>query len=524
MTKFLLVPVIIVISVRLSYAQIYFEKEFGGLFREVQERRVFPDSKTFVDCVPNYPAADIMERYHEQKENPLFNLREFVISNFTVPGKGNESFRGNTSQSVEEHINSLWEMLKRPPDTLKGSLLPLPQEYIVPGGRFREIYYWDSYFTMLGLEVSGRYHLIENMINNFGFLINELGFIPNGNRTYYTGRSQPPFFTSMVNLLASVRGQYTLVKYLSSIEKEYNFWMKGENELTEAVYGATNQNARFRVVKLPDGAVLNRYYDFNASPRPESYLEDEETAGASDLEAEKIFRHLRAGAESGWDFSSRWLRDGETLSTIHTTEIIPVDLNALLYNQEVTLARGYALKGDAEKQAYYQQRAEQRKAALERYCWNNDTGFYTDYDFVAEEQKSSYSLAGLYPLFFRISSGEKAQLVSKYVEENFLQPGGVVSTLVNTGQQWDEPNGWAPLQWITIKGLMNYNQDRLAEKIATAWIDNNRRVYQNTGKIVEKYNVMDITLPAGGGEYDLQDGFGWSNGVLLKLIDEFEQQ
>ena len=522
MKKYLLVPVMLLTGFQVSYAQVYFEKEFRELFREVQERRVFPDSKTFVDGVPNYPVADIMERYQKQAANPMFNLREFVFRNFTVPGKGDESFRGNTSRSVEEHINALWEVLKREPDSLKGSLLPLPHEYVVPGGRFREIYYWDSYFTMLGLEVSGRYDLIESMINNFQFLINELGFIPNGNRTYYTGRSQPPFFTAMVNLLASLRGQYTVVKYLPAIEKEYNFWMQGEAELNEGIYANAGQNARFRVVKLPDGSILNRYYDFNATPRPESYLEDEETAGASDLEAEEIFRHLRAGAESGWDFSSRWLRDGKTLSTIHTTEIIPVDLNALLYHQELTLAKGYGLKGNAEKQEYYNERAAQRKAALERYCWNKETGFYTDYDFVAESQKLSYSLAGLYPLFFQMTTRDKAQRVARYVEQNFLQPGGVVSTLVNTGQQWDEPNGWAPLQWITVKGLMNYEQNRLAEKIAKAWIDNNRRVYQNTGKMVEKYNVMDITLPAGGGEYDLQDGFGWSNGVLLKLIDEFE--
>lgn len=158
-----------------------------------------------------------------------------------------------------------------------------------------------------------------------------------------------------------------------------------------------------------------------------------------------------------------------------------------------------------------------------QYCWNAKTGFFEDYDFVARKQTGILSLAGLYPLFFNMADQQQATTVAKVVQRDFLKPGGVISTLTKTGQQWDAPNGWAPLQWITIQGLRNYKQDALANTIKRNWLNLNTKVYKNTGKMVEKYNVMDITLEAGGGEYALQDGFGWTNGVLLKLLTEQEK-
>ena len=202
---------------------------------------------------------------------------------------------------------------------------------------------------MLGLKEDGQTETIQNMVDNFSYLIDTYGFIPNGNRTYYLGRSQPPFYAMMIEVLSEIKGEETYVKYLPYLEKEYNFWMEGEATLSNL-----NPTKR-RVVLLEDGEVLNRYWDNNNSPRPESYREDVRTADKAlqdfpELRREDIYRNLRAGAESGWDFSSRWLvknKEGNyDLSTIRTTHIIPIDLNVLLFNMERTLSKAFILKGD----------------------------------------------------------------------------------------------------------------------------------------------------------------------------------
>ncbi|WP_367281450.1 alpha,alpha-trehalase TreF [Porifericola rhodea] len=502
-------------SPTLSQAQQSPDELYGELFKEVQLSGIFPDSKTFPDCIPLHSPEAILQKYQAQKADTDFNLKEFVLANFQLPKSPSVNFETDTTNDVAEHINALWPVLTRQPsDELKGSLIILPESYIVPGGRFREIYYWDSYFTMLGLQQSEEYQLIRNMVDNFSFLIETLGFIPNGNRTYYTSRSQPPFYALMVRLLADIDGDSILNTYLPQLEKEYAFWMEGEGQLS------TTEPAHKRVVMLEDGTILNRYWDERPEPRPESYKEDYELAESSERPAEELYRNLRAACESGWDFSSRWLKDGQSLGSIHTTDIIPVDLNSLIYHLEVTLADAYAQAGQKNKQLQMEEKASQRAEAIRKYCWSKKGRFYIDYDFVAQKNTDKFSLAAVYPLFVEIATQQEAVRVSRKLGKDFLQPGGLLTTLNNTGQQWDAPNGWAPLQWLAYRGLMNYGQDKLADKIAQRWRDNNIRVFQNTGKMVEKYNVKDITLEAGGGEYPVQDGFGWSNGVLLKIISE----
>ena len=491
------------------------DQRFGELFAEVQLAQIFPDGKTFVDCAPKLPAAEIIAAYEAQKGTTGFELKTFVDEYFELPTQYDSGFTSDTSRTVDEHINLLWDVLTRAPaEADAGSLIPLPKPYIVPGGRFREVYYWDSYFTMLGLQVAGKVDMIENMVDNFAYLIDTIGFIPNGNRTYYKTRSQPPFFAAMVQLLADEKGKAVLPKYLPQLVKEYAFWMNNATQVSAST--PTQQH----VVRLKDGAILNRYWDRDTTPRPESYREDVETAEASGRPVTEVYRDLRAGAASGWDYSSRWFGDGVNISTIQTTSIIPVDLNALLFQLELTISRAYEIDGDEEKANIYDQRAGLRRNALIRYCWNEDLGFFLDYNFKQDRQMNVISVAGLYPLFFNMVDQAQAQVIASVVEDQLLEAGGVVSTLNNTGQQWDAPNGWAPLQWIAIKGLRNYGSNELAETISQRWIDLNTRVYRNTGKMVEKYNVMDMSLSAGGGEYPLQDGFGWSNGVLLILMSK----
>lgn len=485
--------------------------ELGNLFDDVQMKQVFEDGKTFVDCVPKISTSAILTRYNNEKDHPDFNLKEFVLSCFEMPHVFASDFHADNIDSAAQHIQHLWPVLTRQPDEKNGSLIPLPHPYVVPGGRFGEIYYWDSYFTMLGLKISGLNELVENMVDNFSYLIQSVGYIPNGNRTYFLGRSQPPFYSFMIQLLGSIKGKIILPGYLPALEAEYLFWMKGDKDLNE------NSSAILRVVKMQDGELLNRYWDEHDNARPESYREDVELATHSSQPASQLFRHLRAGAESGWDYSSRWFKDQSSFSTIHTTSIIPVDLNSLLYQLEITLAEAHSLAGNEFKSAEYKAIAEKRKIAVHKYCWNAAESFYVDYDWEAQQQKQSLTLAGIVPLFCNLATNEQADKIAIILQQQFLKPGGLVTTLKVTGQQWDAPNGWAPLQWMAVSGLKNYGLQQLATEVAQRWLALNDKVYAATGKMMEKYNVEDLTKEAGGGEYSSQDGFGWTNGVYLAM-------
>ena len=478
----------------------------GDLFAQVQLSEVFPDGKTFVDCTAKFPYEEIRFKYDQQKKQSDFDLKAFVLENFEVPTSISSDFKSDPNKTASEHVTALWPVLKREADiTHDGStLIPLPKSYIVPGGRFREVYYWDSYFTMLGLVESGEIDLIENILDNFAYLIDTVGHIPNGNRTYYITRSQPPFFSQMVKLLADHKGDQVYTIYKTVLRKEYDFWMFGSNAANEPIA---------HCVQTPIGT-MNRYYDKGDTPRQESYREDytqvEKVNGGK-----KMYRDLRSGAESGWDYSSRWFADGNSIETIETTDIIPVDLNALLYGLEEILVS--ISNDDPAFVAALKTSMETRKQFLNDYCFNKTDGYFEDYNWVTKKQTGIKSLATVYPLFFKMASQEQADEVAVFIEKNLLKAGGVVTTTNHTGQQWDAPNGWAPLQWMTIVGLENYGHHQLAKTIAERWVALNEKVYANTGKFVEKYNVEDMTLDAGGGEYPVQDGFGWSNGVYLAL-------
>jgi alpha,alpha-trehalase len=492
------------------------DKLWGKLFVDVQLTRALGDNKTFVDMVPQHSPPVILTRYQQLKKKDSASLRSFVLVNFYLPPTPAVAVGENLP--LHQHLTQLWSGLTRKADKkIKyNSLLPLSNSYIVPGGRFREIYYWDSYFTMQGLAVSNRYDLIEDMLENFRFLINTYGHIPNGNRNYYLSRSQPPYFALMVQLLQQKEGSKAYQRYFTVMEKEYRWWMTGHEKLTAG-------KAFRRVVKLPGGAVLNRYYDDKKAPREESYAEDMHTAKQYTSKDGKVYTHLRAGAESGWDFSSRWFADTLHLTTIETTNIIPVDLNALLYQYEMILSQAAQVTGRQYLSTTYAQKAAQRKKALLRFCWDNQRRYFFDYDFTQQQTTGKWSLAGVLPLFCEVATPEQAKEIKLAVETKFLKAGGVVTTLYNTGQQWDAPNGWAPLQWVSVMGLLKYGYTDLANTIMSCWMAVNERVYKDTGKMMEKYNVQDTSLQSGGGEYPTQDGFGWTNGVYLAFYQLFKK-
>jgi len=292
-------------------------------------------------------------------------------------------------------------------------------------------------------------------------------------------------------------------KYKDALEKEYQFWMNK------------------RSVTLDDGTILNRYSDQTATARAEAYLQEHELDQRHKGDASLLFRNLRAACESGWDFSGRWFTDGKTFENIDTINILPVDLNCLLCHLELSIAKAAAITNNEELQKSFEEKSAKRKEAIEKYFYSEQDGWYYDFIIDKNELSKQKTIAGITPFFFNIPSKEKIDKAASILKNDFLKDGGVVTTLINTEQQWDWPNGWAPLQWIAIKGLENYEQRELAAELAHRWSMLNIKVYRNTGKLMEKYNVIDTHLTAGGGEYPSQDGFGWTNGVLLKILKTY---
>lgn len=486
----------------------------GPLFNDVQTAKLFPDQKTFADAVPNSDPLMILADYRMQKNQSGFDLRHFVQVNFTLPKDG-EKYVPPAGQSLREHIDGLWPVLTRSTTTAEkwDSLLPLPEPYVVPGGRFREIYYWDSYFTMLGLAESNHWDKVSDMVANFAYEIDSWGHIPNGNRTYYLSRSQPPFFAFMVELLAQHDGNDALKKYLPQMLKEYSYWMEGIETLQP---GQQNK----RVVKLDDSTILNRYWDERDSPRPESWVEDIATAKSNpNRPATEIYRDLRSAAASGWDFSSRWMDNPNQLGTLRTTSIVPVDLNALMYKMEKMIALASKAAGDDAKAAQYDGFANARQKGIEKYLWNDKEGWYADYDLKSHKVRNQLTAAALFPLYVNAAAKDRASKVATATQAHLLQPGGLATTSVKSGQQWDAPNGWAPLQWVAASGLQNYGQDNVAMDVTWRFLTNVQHTYDREKKLVEKYDVSTTGTGGGGGEYPLQDGFGWTNGVTLKMLD-----
>jgi alpha,alpha-trehalase len=485
---------------------------FKDLFMAVESQRIYADSKLFPDAIPNAAPAAILKQYQAARPASPQALEQFIGAHFSLPSEVRSEGAAEPSSMVK-HIDELWATLTRTTRTAPpySSLLPLPRPYVVPGGRFRELYYWDSYFTMLGLAESGRHDLVVDMVADFAFLIDTYGHIPNGTRTYYLSRSQPPFFFLMVRLLSSDDPPAALARYLPQLKREYAFWMQGTRGLRPGT-------AHRRVVALPDGSILNRYWDDRDSPRDESYWQDTELARTSRRPARALYRDIRAAAESGWDFSSRWFADGRTLATIDTTEIVPGDLNSLLYGLENAIRAGCERQGNLTCARDFARRAAARRGAIDRYLWDASMGAYLDYRWTLQERIARVSAATLYPLFVGLASDAQAAAVADTARRQLLEPGGIVTSPLETGAQWDEPNGWSPLQWIAIAGLRHYRQNSLAEAIACRWMINVERVYRQSGKLVEKYDVIETGRQGGGGEYPAQDGFGWTNGVIRTLI------
>ncbi|WP_172329420.1 trehalase family glycosidase [Mangrovicoccus sp. HB161399] len=475
----------------------YLDQSLETLFADLHCSGLWPDEKAISDSVLLAPAEEIRAAYAAAQADGPVDLRAFHARWFRPAQPPGAGYRTDPAHGPAEHLEAVWPHLIRPADdpAERSARYPLPHPYVIAGGRFQEAYYWDSYFTQLGLLRSGRTGLVRDMLDNFAHAIRETGFVPNGFRSYFLTRSQPPFFAPMVADYGRATGDpaAAFARYLPAMEAEYRFFMESPR----------NRGG------------LARYWDAGDGPRIEMYATD--LAWQDHARAHPgFFRDLRAACESGWDFSSRWLSDPQDLGTIRTTRIWPVDLNCLLLRMEELLALA-ASDAAPDRAQGYRAAADRRRDAISARFFDAERGYF--FDLLADDGSllPVTSAAGLFPLWAGAATEAQAARAADWAERRLLRGGGLLTTDIASGQQWDSPNGWAPLQWIAVQGLRRYGHRALAAELRSRWLATCDAVFRASGKFVEKYNVIDPLSPGGGGEYELQDGFGWTNGVYLDL-------
>lgn len=515
----------------------------GDLLDIIQRMRLFNDSKTFVDMSLKQSPEEVLSAFNNLSK-PISEAqgRKFVGDHFSGPGDEFQPWKPTDLPRMPAIMNHIkdpllrgfaWDLcrtwkdlgrkikidVKLNPD--RYSLVYLPNPFIVPGGRFRETYYWDTYWVVKGLLLCEMTDTVKGMLENFAFMIERFGFIPNGGRVYYSRRSQPPFFIPMMYDYYKATKNLTFVQsHLPAMEAEYAFWM-------------TN-----RSVSVQRGDVthiLNRYASSVNSPRPESYSEDLKTASSTNNSSARrqLYQNLVSAAESGWDFSSRWFsRDpgtNLTLDTTRTTNILPVDLNSVLCMNEHILSELFNRTGNQEKGKNYSKNWQRRQAAIFNVLWNPTKRVWQDLDIAANSHRDYFYASNILPLFALCKGKNETQtenFVLTYLQNlGVLQfAGGFPTSLETTGQQWDLPNGWPPLQHMAIWGMsQSQNQQLKAEafSLANKSIVSNWIAWNRSRNMYEKYSTNISGEGGSGGEYGVQEGFGWSNGVVLELLSMY---
>ncbi|CAH0522177.1 unnamed protein product [Peronospora belbahrii] len=570
----------------------------GELLHEVQMQKLFSDSKHFVDMPikVNSSVNEVLTKFQRLKtmfgnatngEEWKTQLATFVDQHFDPPGAelipitppdyqekempsqiaeiGNKSLRGWAME-----LHKLWKLLARVPASVSAdqvsrssflrslpidaasnmSLSALARQFngdnilVVPGGRFRESYYWDSYWIVQGLLVSGLHQTARGVVNHLLEYVAEFGFVPNGGRIYYLTRSQPPMLSDMVRLVAKLDRRNASdgdvsawdLPYLRGavplLEREYDFWMqRGDHGHAVEIPGSdSSQSAR-------EMFVLNRYEAHADEPRPESYREDVITASTvilgknATVNKASIYNEIIAAAESGWDFSSRWFGDYSTLKTIQTSRVIPVELNSILHRVELNLAKFHEILGNSVASARFLDAAKARMTAMDAVLWSESEKCWKDYLLDSREQSKVVSVSNYSPLWGGVfDSSDSARLnkiVASLEKSGLLQKGGVQTTTSVTGQQWDAPNAWPPMQDIIIEGLLaagTVKARTLAKHLVKTWVKAGFVAWQKTGLMFEKYNAHQLGGVGDGGEYKTQFGFGWSNGVILTFLTKYLDQ
>lgn len=484
---------IIIVFNRLKYkltvlllSQIYCE---GDLLSTVQMAQIFNDSKTFVDMKLKQSEESTLATFRAwqlQFPNPTeANIRQFVADNFDPEGSEFAPWIPQDHVPVPtflsriidpkyeqfgQELHDLWLKLGRKiSDDVRVSFIGLcintwhvsyiiyrllqdnpnlysilyvPNPTIVPGGRFREFYYWDTYWVVLGLLHSQMFTTTRGMLSNFVSIVDRYGFVPNGGRLYYLGRSQPPMLIPMVKeYLDATNDVQFLRETIVSLEREFNYWSQPSKTV------------------FVNGHILAVYSDRSSGPRPESYFEDVETAQdfATVEERNAFYAEIKGGAESGMDFSSRWfINNGTnrgTLKHIQISQIVPVELNAILYwNANLLAEFYYRIGNNREKEQEYRSKAESIYKAVQAVFWHEDVGAWLDWDLLNNQRRDFFVPTNLAPLwtncFDQNNTVHLSSKVLEYIHRNELDsyPGGVPNSLELTGEQWDFPNVWPPMQ------------------------------------------------------------------------------
>lgn len=520
---------------------------YGELLKTVQLKRIYNDSKTFVDMKQKYLPnktlkifQDMMNKTHGNPEtddiidfvknafDETYEFDPYIPSDWTSKPSILDQIKDRHYKHWAKDLNKIWKNLtKKMGDDIRDhsdqhSLIYVPNAFVIPGGRFKEFYYWDTYWIVQGLLLCDMVQTTRGILENFLYIVNKYGHIPNGGRVYYINRSQPPMLTPMVNSYITKTKDITfLKKYLHLLEKEFEFWMR---ERTTTV--------------RKDGKeyTLARYYSRSLGPRPESYRQDYEIAERFGTEQEKteFYIDIKSAAESGWDFSSRWFiyngTNGGNLSNTHTRHIIPVDLNALIYWNADLLSNFNKMLGNLDKANQYRLKADKFKAAITAVLWNEKRGTWLDYDNLNNKPRDYFYPSNLTPLWTKCYDLAKASYYAnrtvEYISHESIHKylGGIPTSFEMSTEQWDLPNAWPPLQIITIQGLA-YTNDRnaiyLAYMLADRWVKANYKGYQNENTMFEKYDAVSLGKNGAGGEYDIQFGFGWTNGVIFELLNTY---
>ncbi|XP_018343589.1 PREDICTED: trehalase isoform X2 [Trachymyrmex septentrionalis] len=520
----------------------------GDLLHTVQMAGIYKDSKYFVDMKMKRPANETLASFwafmkgthnapnkhqvekfvNDTFEQPGYEFEDWDPADWTATPKFLQNIEDDELRKFGSDLNHIWKLLGRKMrDDVRineqlYSIIYVPNPVIVPGGRFREFYYWDSYWIVKGLLLSEMHDTVKGMLNNFVKIVDKIGFIPNGGRIYYEMRSHPPLLIPMVDeYLKTTHDDAWLKENLWLLEKEFNFWMT---------------NRTVDIEKDGINYTLARYYEESSGPRPESYKEDYLTSQSFRTAEEKdnYYSELKTAAESGWDFSSRWfVHEGTNkgnLTNLKTRSIIPVDLNTFLYRNAILLAQYNRQMGNETKAAHYDELAKKWKEAIEMVLWHEEVGVWLDYDILNDIKRDYFYPTNILPLwtdcYDTTKRTEYVSKVLKYLEKNqiMLNQGGIPTTLEHSGEQWDYPNAWPPLQYFFIMSLNNTGDawaQRLAYEISQRWVRSNYKAFNETHCMYEKYDATVSGGHGSGGEYEVQLGFGWSNGLVMTLLDKY---
>ncbi|GAB1310041.1 Trehalase [Madurella fahalii] len=589
----------------------------GEILHAIELARPFSDSKTFVDMPTIRPLEEVIAAFNRLTQ-PLSNnseLNDFLAANFAPAGGELEEvpedelqtdpvFLDNVGDVVVrefvEKVIDIWPELTRryagPGNCSEcaNSFIPVNRTFVVAGGRFREPYYWDSYWILEGLlRTGGAFtEISRNIIENFLDFVETIGHVPNGARIYYLNRSQPPLLTLMVKTYVDYTNDTSILeRALPLLIREHEFWTNNRTVDVTANDGRTYR--------------LNRYDVSNTQPRPESYREDWITANnesyyaasgiiypvrtpLSESEIAELYSNLASGAESGWDYTARWLmRPNDAardvyfpLRHLNVRNMVPVDLNAILYQNEVILSGYLEQAGNSSEAERFASAARERSEAMYTLMWNETHWSYFDYNLTSNEQhvfvptdanataaelsgapegyQVLFDIAQLYPFWTGAAPDQLKNnplavqraysRVARMLDE---KPGAIAATNFVTGQQWDQPNVWPPLQHVLMQGLLNtpatFGEDDpayravqdLSLRLAQRYVDSTFCTWyatggstsetpqlqgvspDATGTMFEKYSDAAINVAGGGGEYEVVEGFGWTNGVLIWAADIF---